>query len=68
MKMTDLVLRLISNWYDPEEQAQREQRTQLASTAAAHVRGKVITTSARVVAVRQSYEQSERRAFPRQSK
>lgn len=66
--MTDLVMRLISGWYDPEEQARREQRTRLATVAASDVRGKVARTSARVVAVRQSYEQSERRAFPRQPK
>ena len=63
--MTDLVLRLISNWYDPAEQAAREERTHLAAAAATDVRMKVMTTSDRVVAVRQSYEQSERRAHPR---
>lgn len=66
--MTDLVLCLISNWYDPEEQKAREERTHLAAAAATDVRQKVLVTSDRVVAVRQSYEQSERRAFPRSSK
>ena len=65
MKMTDLILRLVSNWYDPAEQERREERTAKATDQATTVRGKAIVSAQRVTAVRQSYEQSERRLRPR---
>lgn len=65
MKMTDLILRLVSNWYDPAEQERREERTAKATDNATTVHGKAIASAQRISAVRQSYERSERRLHPR---
>lgn len=65
MSLTRMILRLVSHWYDPDEQVRREQRTAEASDRATTIRDKSILSGQRVVAVRHSYEQSERRARPR---
>jgi hypothetical protein len=57
--MTDIVLRLISNWYDPEDQARREHRTSTARSHAIAVRRRSEVTGEKLAKVQQSYRDAD---------
>lgn len=61
MMLPQLILRLISRWYNPIEQSRREQRTYAAQSHADRIQAKTEVTGQRVNAALRSYELSERR-------
>jgi hypothetical protein len=59
MRMSDIVLRLISGWYDPEDQSRREHRTARARTRAISVRQRSEIVGEKIVKVQQSYREAD---------
>jgi len=59
--MTDIVLRLISGWYDPATQQQREHRTETARAKAISVRIRAESIQPEIVSARRSYERANDR-------
>jgi hypothetical protein len=59
MSMADLVLRLISGWYDPDTQSRREHRTAIARSNAISVRKKAEVSDTKIAAVQRCYQQAD---------
>jgi len=63
--MSELILRIVSHWYDPAEQDRREQRTAQAHSNAIAVRVRAESVAQKVQRTRQSYEAAGRRLSKR---